>query len=461
MLRELNKSYKEDVFSQIAEARAFGHDDDAVKEWARDRFAWLQSKALYLDTKEFNELTERELKELIGDVRISMTPDAIVKDLREDRANGFMRVWDTEYRPDKPLYWSESNHQRFLNKYNIPDIESSRPTVDEDSLIDDFFDCLVPDNEDQYQLLQWIAQACLHPEERNRFALLLFGQSNGTGKGVIQQLLINQMRDYFKPNDSGAWVKNGFHFDACEKTLLILDELYADGKSLNDQMKSLISEDELYVQPKGKNWVKMRNNLNIIATSNSERPLYTDESDRRWFAIHTSLPNPLESKDHQDNAEYTEKVSRFAEWANTARGIQAIRYFLEGIILENWDIRSAPRTDSMTHIIVNSKSIAEEAMDNFVFNNSIVRKTDVFNHDAFKGERIQPARRSELMERAGCKSLETSNPISIGDLGRHRDFWITTKGLELGMDTSMTGRELNKIRVNAEEKTWPFQESSL
>ncbi|GAM68467.1 hypothetical protein JCM19236_447 [Vibrio sp. JCM 19236] len=188
----------------------------------------------------------------------------------------------------------------------------------------------------------------------------------------------------------------------------------------------------------------MKNFLNIIASSNEPNPLYIDQSDRRWFAIKTELPNENESKDHADNQEYTRKVSEFAEWARTEQGIRVIRHFLTGIILDDWDTRKPPMTQAKQSLLDTSVSIAEDIALNMDFASPIVRRKDVFNSDEFKYQSIGVGKQEQILASVGCQRVQ-GDKVQIQGLGRQRDFWITPIGLELGIKPDMTGSQISEL----------------
>ncbi|HDY8038881.1 TPA: primase-helicase family protein [Vibrio vulnificus] len=420
----------------------------AALNYARNRWAYVISDKKLIDTQsdDYELYKADDAIAIMASSGIFEASDvdekAVIKALMSiDK--GFMRIWDYEFRPDqKDMMWVDKGSRKWLNTFKPTVIGTETATSEELAMIDAFFEFVVPDEDERYQVLQWIAQAVLKPEQRNEFALMLYGQSNGTGKGTIQELLTRQMGYWntFKPADSATWATGNFHDGVKSKRLLILDELYHDGYTVANKMKPFITEPKLYVQPKGKPWEEIGNYLNVLASSNNIQPLWLDESDRRWFCVRVEWANPNENKDHPDNIEQSTIVARFRHWLETCdRADAVIRHFLMGIVLDDWDVSKAPMTDAKRSLIKGSVSIAE---DNFKHSYDYGDALVVQRGDVFKGHNVAVAKQKQWLEEVGYKAVE--GRVSLNGI-QARDWMITPKGVEVGMCPRMNGKELMSL----------------
>ena len=66
---------------------------------------------------------------------------------------------------------------------------------------------------------------------------------------------------------------------------LVLSNNTGDQKELSEEFKSLITEPNLIINPKNKPQIEIPNLCNFFVLSNSEKPLYISEEDRRAFVV--------------------------------------------------------------------------------------------------------------------------------------------------------------------------------
>ncbi|HAS6045395.1 TPA: hypothetical protein I7115_18140 [Vibrio vulnificus] len=432
----------------------------AAVNYAKDRWAYVIPERKWLDTySEDYELQKgMDAIALMASCGIfedsSGTDDSIYKVLSSP-SKGLVQIWGHEYRPDEAnAMWADKSGRKWLNTFKPAGIGSEMATADELAMIDDYFEFLVPNEDERYQVQQWIAQAVLKPEQRNEFALLLYGESNGTGKGTLQELLTRQLGYWntLKPADSSEWALSRFKSDVDGKRLLILDELYYDGYAVSNKMKPFITEPMLDVEAKGKPLKTMRNHLNVMASSNSIQPLWLDDSDRRWMCVRVEWANPNENKDHPDNIEQSTIVARFRHWLETSdRADAVIRHFLMGIVLDDWDISKAPMTDAKRSLIKGSVSIAEDSFKHsYDYGDALV----VQRGDVFKGHNVAVAKQKQWLDEAGYKAVEKR--VLLNGV-QARDWMITPKGVEAGMCPKMNGKELGVLlEANHMDSRSPF-----
>lgn len=426
--------------------------DKALEEYTKCRWAWLQKAKKFTDTKANFELVSKpDIEALLKGCGIEAmtkeTVSSVIKALMDDKFDGFSEMWDLVFNPGSDLI-TEKNNYIYLNTYRKAEVERLQPTPEEVELWDNFFEFIAPNTEDRLHLEQWLANCVLRPQERNQFALLLHGKSNGTGKGTIQSMLVKLVGDWntFKPADSKEWALSRFNADIKRKTLLILDELYYDGYEVANKMKPLITEPVLDVEAKGKPLERVDNWLNVLATSNSTQPLWLDKSDRRWFVLRVEFNNPNEAGNHPDNTEQHQSVTRFRHWLETdSRAAGVCLWLLDGVSLEDWDVMKPPMTEAKKALIGNSVSIVEDVFQQLDVDELVVRRKTLFETDMLKGKVSKSRQEEWLTENGYLKVLGDKQGRAKIFEDRARDWWITPNGVLAGLHGSMTGDEITNL----------------
>lgn len=151
-------------------------------------------------------------------------------------------------------------------------------------------------NEDcQYDyVLKWIAFMLQKPGERNNIAIL-FKSIPGLGKDILFDFLAAIIG-----NDFCQKIKN-IARDAFEqynpllsfKILVLFNEIKRkDGVSFSEEIKNLITEEDIKISRKNIDVVSQPNHIHLLFFSNKEFPLEIDENDRRFNTIDSKVEPP-------------------------------------------------------------------------------------------------------------------------------------------------------------------------
>lgn len=149
---------------------------------------------------------------------------------------------------------------------------------------------LVDGNEDHAEwLIDWLANIVQRPDKKTQVPIVISGKQ-GVGKGII----FDFFREHILGFSISAQIQNPgqdlfsrFANKHVNKVFLQIDE--GEGMSkYADQMKNLITCDSINYEIKGLQPLTASNYINIVITTNHERPVLVETSDRRYVLFKAS-----------------------------------------------------------------------------------------------------------------------------------------------------------------------------
>lgn len=185
-------------------------------------------------------------------------------------------------------------------------------------------------------LLAWCANILQNPHKKNTTCpVLLSGQ--GTGKNTFVDAFGKILGQHFKTISNTSHLSGKFnaHMKAC--LLLFSNEaVWGGNKEGAGQIKGLITDDTIRIEEKGKDSYQVKNNLNLIISSNSDWAVPAEVGDRRYFVLKVS-------ERMKDNTDYFNALH--AEINNG--GIAAMMHDLLAWDLNKIDLRKIERTEAL------------------------------------------------------------------------------------------------------------------
>lgn len=189
--------------------------------------------------------------------------------------------------------------------------------------------------------LQWLAWPLQHPTQGKLVtAVMLFG-GQGSGKSLMGTILVDLYGGAFEPSNAKRvnerTLEQRFNRWARNRQFILGEEITGtDNRQWANLLKDLITNQAIEIELKGVDSYTMPNFANFMFTSNSERALFLEEDDRRYFVAHCKQPNkPL--------AFYKE----IDKWFREEGGLQHLRYYLENDVdLEGFDPAAAAPASS-------------------------------------------------------------------------------------------------------------------
>jgi len=208
-------------------------------------------------------------------------------------------------------------------------------------------------------LLRWAAYAVQRPERRAEVALVLRG-GKGTGKSTFGRLMSRIFGQHGTTIASSHTMTSNFNKPLHDCCLLFADEALARGEvKAEGIIKSLITEPNIMIEPKGVDAFPSRNRLKVIIASNDEW-VVSASADERRFAVFNVSPDKAFPP---GSPETDERVQWWIALNNEIDngGLEAFLHDLLAMDLGNWHPRlDVPQTVALREQKVKTLKPMEE-----------------------------------------------------------------------------------------------------
>jgi uncharacterized protein DUF5906 len=234
-------------------------------------------------------------------------------------------------------YWPD-NHERPANSYNLWQGWGVEPKQGDWSIIYDHILNVVA-NGDKAKA-DFIVDFCAHmvqrPWEKPGVALVLRGRK-GTGKTLLTQILARIVGVHNTlVTASGKKLFQQFNWHVADKLLIGAEEaFFAGNHEQNDQLKHLITGDEIEVEQKFGQRISMKSMHRIVMTSNHDQVVAASDDERRFFVCDVS------DKRRGDDA-YFAPLVRVIKGEDEAT-LAAFMYELQTRNIKGWKAEKAAR----------------------------------------------------------------------------------------------------------------------
>jgi hypothetical protein len=134
-------------------------------------------------------------------------------------------------------------------------------------------------------VMGWLARLFQHPDERGHTVLLL-QSGQGTGKNIIIDELVRAFGDHatvcVKPDD----LVGKFNAHLATSVLVFANEaIWGGDKKLEGSLKSLVTDEEMFVEQKRIPKYRVLNRTHLIMASNNDWAAPIDFDDRRFVVL--------------------------------------------------------------------------------------------------------------------------------------------------------------------------------
>ncbi len=219
---------------------------------------------------------------------------------------------------------------------------------------------------------QYIAHAIQFPEERPSWHLMLPSES-GVGKGFLFNDIISPLFSMqTKLVKSFAAVTGKFGATVLDGSMVVmLDDCKAGSDSTQTQMKSLLSEERVFVEPKGKDGTMVVIYTRILLASNEDVPAPVDDQTRRW-CIFQKLGFCNGLKDKVGQQERQARIKALAKWMEKPGAMEAIYEFFSAFPLAasegypEFDHKNVPITASFERMVEKSETPEQSFAADFI-----------------------------------------------------------------------------------------------
>ena len=185
-------------------------------------------------------------------------------------------------------------------------------------------------------LIGWFAQLVQQPEVKLGTAVVLRGKE-GTGKSIVGKTIGSLLGTHYVPVAKPELVTGRFNAHLSNCLLLQAEEAFwAGDHAAAGALKDLITNDDLVVEFKGLEAIRMRNYVRLLATSNAEWVVPAGLMARRFAVFDVG-------EAHVGDKAYFRAIAH--ELDNSGR--QALLHYLLNFDLSKLDLRSVPKTEAL------------------------------------------------------------------------------------------------------------------
>jgi hypothetical protein len=185
-------------------------------------------------------------------------------------------------------------------------------------------------------MIGWFAQLVQQPEEKLGTAVVLRGKE-GTGKSIVGKTFGSLLGPHYVPVAKPELVTGRFNGHLSNCLLLQAEEAFwAGDRAAAGALKDLITNDDLVVEFKGLEAIRMRNYVRLFATSNEDWVVPAGPTARRFAVFDVG-------EAHLGDKAYFRAIAN--ELDNGGR--EALLDYLLNFDLSKVDLRSVPKTKAL------------------------------------------------------------------------------------------------------------------
>jgi len=238
-------------------------------------------RAVYLGNKVMYADIDRNTVEDKSFIKFCSAPHTKVNKLEE-----FVEIYpQVEFAPHLANKFNENVYNLF-NGFIEPEEGPGH-----EQYLDYILHVICRNNSEYYDyLIKYMAHMVQKPSEKPDVAIVLFGESKGTGKDTFHEMLGEIFKSGGYNHLTEKTLMGGFN-RVLETTLLgVAEELVFGGSHREDsRLKSLITAAKHEIERKGIDTFSVANYIRLIVTSNSARPVRATDGERRYFALSPSF----------------------------------------------------------------------------------------------------------------------------------------------------------------------------
>ncbi|KAI8995958.1 hypothetical protein BC832DRAFT_595777 [Gaertneriomyces semiglobifer] len=215
--------------------------------------------------------------------------------------------------------------------------------------------------------LSWLAHIVQHPEEKNRTALVLYG-NQGTGKNILFEFFGEKIigRDHYLYLNNLEDLTGQFTSLSAAKIFVLGDEIsFAGGYRTNSIIKSKVTQSWQKLEKKGVDPVMIDDFMNLCFLSNHDDCMRIEDTDRRYFVKRTS------SKHRNDHEYFNALAARLTH--------EAANHFYTYLMerdLSAFNVRDIPETEEKQSMKIYAKAplelFADDLLNGQIKINSVV-----------------------------------------------------------------------------------------
>ena len=185
-------------------------------------------------------------------------------------------------------------------------------------------------------LLKWTARLMQRPGEHGRVAIVM-RSGEGTGKGFFARTLSKLVGRHGLHLVNVRHLLGNFNEHLMDKVFIFADEcFYAGDKQANGALNTLITEDRLVIEPKGRKLFETDNFVHLVMATNQDWAAPATASARRFFMLDVN-------EAHAQDTTYFGAIKRELE----SGGYEAFLHDLLAVDISDFDVDNAPKTAAL------------------------------------------------------------------------------------------------------------------
>ncbi|MCG7915933.1 MAG: DUF5906 domain-containing protein [Candidatus Thiodiazotropha weberae] len=186
-------------------------------------------------------------------------------------------------------------------------------------------------------LIYWLAHLIQKPWEKPGVCIILKG-GQGTGKGLLVNPMLTILGSHGIRIGQPKLITGRFNSAIENKLMVFADEAIFDSRSATNILKSMITEDTIFIERKCMEVMEYKNFSRLIMATNNDSVVRFSPDDRRYFLLEMN-------EQHKQDADYFQPL---IEAINNQKLPGKLLYWLEHKDISQFQPREFPKTEFLT-----------------------------------------------------------------------------------------------------------------
>jgi len=269
----------------------------------------------------------------------------------QDFKNRYGNQWVGKQKKRKGDAWLDSPHRRHYEEivfapgketpgfYNLWRGFAVEPKRGDCRLFLDHVKWVIASGDDTVfeYMLNWMAHVVQIPQKREGVSIVLRGKQ-GTGKGVMCTQFGKLFGSHFFHARTSKQLTGNFNAHLATSVLLFADEAFwAGDHAAEGALKALITEEQLPIEPKGKDIFYVCNHIHLLVASNHDWVVPAGLEERRFLVLDVS----------EARMQQTAYFKAITEQMDNGGREALLYHLLHEVDLEGVDLRDFPQTEAL------------------------------------------------------------------------------------------------------------------
>ena len=229
---------------------------------------------------------------------------------------------------------------------------------------EDLFLRLLPAKVQRDLFLQYLAHIFQRPSQRPSWHCMFADSDSGVGKGFLMEFILDPLLKHTQVLSTYAKLTGQHSTTLADSLLVLLDDCVARSDATQTAMKSMLSEQRVYIERKYAQGGMEYTYTRFILASNEPKPLDLEPDDRRWF-----IADPMK---HRESPEETQQfLQRLYDWIDKPGSLDAMYQFFMNVCLKDFNHKFVVKTQAFQNMVKLSKGIHGDLLADFILDNEV------------------------------------------------------------------------------------------